>query len=148
MGSSAAEIVLMCSTWPSLPAACKCVQGFELTSQKDTSQKEVGLQRRACHTCKTALLHLKAECKSGAAIHLQGIEECRGGPSTHIPEDLQQGLAVGDNLVLGQEGVAVNGGGVALHAEVAPQLHVEAHLCPPRPFTAMKYLTSREASEF
>ncbi len=47
---------------------------------------------------------------------------------SHTPEHLQEGLAVGGDLVHGEEGVAVDGHGVALHAEVAAQLHIEAHL--------------------
>jgi len=50
--------------------------------------------------------------------------------SERLPEDLQQGLAVGDSLVIGHKGVAIDGHGIALHAEVASKLHIEAHLTP------------------
>ena len=44
------------------------------------------------------------------------------------PEELQQGFEVGDDLVLSEEGIAVNGLGIALDTEVASQLHIEANL--------------------
>ena len=50
--------------------------------------------------------------------------------SERSPEDLQEGLAVGDSLVVGHKRVAIDGHGVALHAEVASKLHIEAHLMP------------------
>lgn len=44
------------------------------------------------------------------------------------PEDLKECFAVGNDLVPRHESVTVNGHCVALHAEVAAQLHIETHL--------------------
>ena len=54
------------------------------------------------------------------------MKEVKG--RVQAPEELQQGFAVGHHLVLLEEGVAIDGGGVALDAEVAPQLNIEADL--------------------
>lgn len=51
-----------------------------------------------------------------------------GGEAGSIPEYLQECLAVGHHLVLPDPCVAKDGGSVALDAEVAPKLHIEAHL--------------------
>lgn len=64
------------------------------------------------------------------------------------PEDLQERFAVWNDLVQGEEGVAVNGHGISLHAEVATQLHIEAHLhtdartCSNDPYTQIAICTA------
>ena len=50
--------------------------------------------------------------------------------SRALPEGFKSPLAVGNNLVLGQEGVAKDGHGIALGAEVAAQFHIESNLQP------------------
>lgn len=54
----------------------------------------------------------------------------------HTPEHLQQCLAVRHDLVLGHERVAKDGHRVALDAEVAAQLHIEANLHAQQPILA------------
>ena len=69
--------------------------------------------------------------ETGTKARDQQWEHASGGPPVSelfAPVHLQQRLAVGHHLRLREEGVAVHRHRVALDAEVAAQLHVEADL--------------------
>ena len=75
----------------------------------------MGMQasERTWQTCLTdQQRHRQQGCKDGSA-----------------PEDLQESLAVGHDLVWAHKRIAVDGHDVALDAEVAAHLQVEADLC-------------------